>query len=403
MPMPMSNKIVCPECPEVYLPDMITAFIGDEAVTTLAEIQPNGRTGKQARSRKFLRAIGGKPQVQRPGPNLEGLGRFRDFTFCCPKGHVVDGNSGMQFGIAILGASGASKSHWLSAIVREILDMSALRAAGITLKDALYQNPQLTQDVRKVYRMGRRLSPTAPGKMLGPFGYRLTVRAAGDGNGSTGEEQLSMLLYDVAGEDLSAVTKIVEQARFIILSKALVVLIDPVDFLPTQFDLGPTNPRARLDAARDVRGGIQVIADTLAGVWEVPSSRDLTIPVCFALAKADAIEWGGSFDWAGQTETALAAAPSGDLHEALLTSSAATREAFVELGGGLVVDEIEDCFNPSFVRYVAASATSTMPNEHPEAGEREWMEDPEPNGVGLSVMQVLDLAYGLGGPVAAAV
>ncbi len=396
----VSNEIICAECPAVYRADQIKAFVGEEEVTTLAGIQPNGAAVKPSRSGRFLRAaLGGGPKAPaKSQPNLEGLGRFRNFVFFCPEGHEVDGNAGTQFGIAVLGASGASKSHWLPAIVREMLDMSALRKAGVTLKDALYQNPQLTRNVREVFRKGRRLPPTPSGRMLGPYGYKLTARSLDD---SSTEEQYSMLLYDIAGEDLSGITRIVEQARFIILSKALVVLIDPVDFLPTQFDVGPDNARTRLDAARDVRGGIQVIADTLAGVWEVPSSRDLNIPICFALAKADAIEWTGGFDWTGQTQAVVsAAAGGGSLHEALMTSSSETREAFIDLGGELVVDEIEDCFRADTVRYVAASATSTMPIEHPEPGEREWMEDPEPNGVALSVLQVLDGAGVLAEPVA---
>ncbi len=388
----MSEYVICGRCPAEYKLSQIEAFLDGEAITTLDRLQAEGAVSPKPSLPAKLLGLGTR-QAAKQGPNLDGLRRLRDYTFRCPEGHLVDGNAGMPFGIGILGASGASKSHWLTGIVREMFDMSALRGAGVSMRKALYTNPQLAQNTVQVYRQGRSLPSTDPGEVLGPYGYKLVLR---DESEAAAPKQYSLLLYDVAGEDLGAITRIAEQAPFVLLCKALVVLIDPVDFLPTQFDVAPTNERTRLDAASDVRDGIQVIADTLAEVWEAPSSRELEIPICFALAKADAVEWTGDFDWTSQTKAVIdAAGGEGGLREALRVSSSRTRDALVQLGGGLVVDEIEDCFKPEVIRYVAASATSAMPVENPGPDESDWEDDPEPNGVALSVLQVLDAAGAL--------
>lgn len=381
----MSDYIICGECPAEYRPHEIKAYLGDELAATLDQLQRNKRAGKPSFSARILRRSTGVRDRgdKKLRPRLDELDRLRDYDFFCPRGHPVDGNPGEQFGIGVLGASGASKSHYLAAIVREMFDMSSLRPAGVSLREAVYTNPELSRQVVEVYRRNRSLPATPPGELFGPFGYKLLVNS---GNG-VAPTQRSMLLYDIAGEDLTGITRIVNQAPFVILCRALIVLIDPVKFVPSEFDYGPDDDKARLNAARDVRGGIQVLAETLAEVYGVPHSQELDIPICFALSKADAVEWNGAFDWEGQTAAVLGAE---DLHSALQDSSQATREALIQLGGGLVIDEIEDCFNPEVTRFVAASATSTMPVKNAAPDQPEWVEDPEPKGVALSVLQVLD-------------
>ena len=267
--------------------------------------------------------------------------------------------------------------------------MSALRKLGVRLSDALYPSPQLPQSVTEVYERCRQLPATPRGQMLGPFGCKLTI---GQGVGDREAQRYAMQLFDVAGEDLAAIANIAEQAQFVAFSRGLIVLVDPVEFLPTQFDTGPVADRLRLDAGRGIRKGIRAIAETLTEIWEVPSPLDLEIPLCFVLAKADAVEWTGEFDWSGQTDAVVAGAGDGDTRAALLASSEVTRDAFEQLGGELVIDEVEETFNPEFIRWSAASATSTMPTLGQGPAERDWVDEPQPCGVALSVLQILDAA-----------
>lgn len=320
-------------------------------------------------------------------PELD-LKRLRPYTFQCPQSHIVDGSPGQQVGVAVLGPSGSSKTHMLPGLVRELFDLSTLRPVGVTLSNSLYGNPKLSHDVVEVYRRGRALGPTPPGKLLGPFSYKMQI---GRGRRDPDPLRYSLLLYDIAGEDLAGIMKVVEKAPFMLRCRALMVLIDPYEFLPSQFESEPVSDRARVDAARDVRGGIQVIAETLEEAWQVSSARDLDIPICFVLAKADAIDWTGDYDWAAQTSNVISAVrDGGSLRSALVASSDLTRHAFAQLGGELVIDEIEDSFSPEMIRFAAASATSSMPLTFDDAPH--WADDPAPNGVGLSLLHLLDVA-----------
>lgn len=398
----MNGDVICGECPAVYPPSLIEVWDNDKKVSTLADLNrdapPEEHNGSRSANalRKFM---GVRAPRQDRGPDLRRLRRLRDYSFSCPKGHKVDGNAGEQFPLAVLGASGASKSHILPAIVYELEDKRALSKLGITLTDALYSDPKIALDVRDLYRQGLKLNRTTPGTLLGPFGYKLTIR-----RDEERLRKLSLILFDVAGEDLQGIVKIAEKAQFILLCEALVILIDPVDILPTEFESNVTSERARIHAASDVRAGIRVIADTLAEVWGVESSHDLRIPVCFVLAKADSIRWADGFPWATQTGDVVnaAGAEDGDVARALAQSSTAVRQAFLTAGGSLIVEEIEELFDDRWVRWVAASATSTMPKDAEDPPAMEWQDYPDPNGVALSLLQLLDMSGVLAGRAAPA-
>lgn len=393
----VSDDIICGQCPAVYAPHEIDVFLNGEKTTTLALLLNQRGVGVQKRrsprSKRIFRQVVGMPTEPARSPASRRTlhtSHLRAYTFKCPHEHTVDGNPGAQFGLAVVGATGASKSHVLAAMLREMYDMSALRRMGVTLSDAIYQNPRLAQDVVTIYRKGKSLEPTPAGSMLGPYGFKLTIgRGIGDSNAS----EYSLLLYDVAGEDLDDIVKVAENASFILLCSAIVVLIDPVDLLPTQFDpAGTASERARIDAARDVRGGIQVLANTLKEVWSKRTSRDLEIPICFVIAKADAIDWVDGFSWERHTSQVIAAAAHGGLSDALIASSNATREAISRMGGDLIIDEIEDRFDASWIRYAAASATCAMPIQNADGKQEGWADEPMPNGVALSVLQILELS-----------
>jgi len=261
----------------------------------------------------------------------------------------------------------------------------------VRVSNALYSNPQLSQNVTQVYDREQQLAANPRGKMGGPYGVKLTV---GRRPADPDARKYAMQLFDVAGEDLAEISAIAESARFIALCKGLIILINPVDFLSTQFDEEPLTDRMRLRGGNIIRGGIRAVADTFTELYRLGSPRELEIPMCFVLAKADSVQWKGDFDWREQTDIVVAAAAEGegDLSAALRASSAAARSALEELGGELVIDEIEETFDPRYVRWAAASATSTMPTLGEGSTAGDWVDPPEPRGVALSVLQVLDAA-----------
>ncbi len=313
---------------------------------------------------------------------------------------MVDGNRGEQFPIAVLGGSGASKSHFLPAIVRELHDMLKLDSVGVRLTTSLYANSKITDDVEEIYAAGKALEPTEKDTgLLGPYGYKLQI---GSGPRDPDPSEYSLLMYDVAGENLGDIMKAAKSARFLLLSRAMIVLIDPHQFLPSSFDdSGPPSPQKRLNAAVGVRRGIRVIIETLAEAWSTPTRR-LEIPFCFVVAKADAVAWPSDFEWFKQTGLALEALAAGDERESVLHEASETaRAALCSLGGELVVAEIEGLLAPKWIRYAVASATSTMPVSMAEQddGGSSWMLEPRPEGVGLAMLQAFDMAGLLPSPL----
>lgn len=382
------KKIICPRCPDVYSMSEITAYENEQPVGTLAELTApvvNGDSGRRRTKRLARAALGIRDQVTRE-PNYAAVKRLRARSFRCPRGHEVDGNPGDQLPIAVIGSSGASKSHVLAGIVRELDDQRSLAAHAVKLTPAIHSDPKIKADVNLVYGQGGTLEPTARGELQGPFSHRLTV---GD------KQRYSLMLFDIAGEDLQTVVTIAERAQFVVVSRGILVLIDPDGFLSSQFDAGRAarTETMRIDAARDVRDGIRAVADALIEVWGVDNSTELEIPVCFAVSKADAVDWPDWYDWTGQTRTVAERTQAGaSLQQALVDSSTDTREAILELGGGLVVEEIEDLFDSRQVRYASLSATSTMPATIPAQGQIAWESLPKPEGVGIAMLQLLELA-----------
>lgn len=388
----MNHEIICGECPATYYPEEILAILGDEAVAKLSDLRPvKSKANGRSRSSGLARAFKSKQrEPKRKKPDLSRFNDLRAYTFECPKGHAVDGNPGEPLGLAVLGGSGASKSHWLAAIVQEMDHLAALRKVGVRLENALYANPQLLTSATEVYDRERQLPPTPRGTLGGPFGAKLTI---GCGPADPDAIKYAMQLFDVAGEDLAQISTIAECAKFIAMCRGLIILIDPVDYLATQFDEKPITERLRTTGGRAVKEGIRAIASTLTELYTVDSPRELEIPICFVIAKADAIQWTGEFDWRSQTEKIVTGTEEeGDLHAELLAASEEARSAFEQVGGELVIDEVEETFDSDYVRWVTASATSTMPALGQGPGTGDWVDPPEPRGVALSVLQVLDLA-----------
>lgn len=256
--------------------------------------------------------------------------------------------------------------------------MRILGPLGVTLRQGRFTSSTLDYSMRQIYEEQRILPSTALGAVAGPFGYRLAI--------SEGDEEwrYSLLLFDVAGEDLSSIVKVGERARFVLFAEGLVVLIDPQGAVPTLFDKAGANvvERARMSAAVEVRRGIALVADALEELWDRPM-REIPIPICFVVAKADSLHW--FYDWRAETTRVSEEVQSGcDLGEALVSSSHRVKKSFIEYGGELIVEEIEERFSMSRVRFVAASATCEMPT-----GDG-WF-NPAPAGIALTLLQILDM------------
>jgi len=391
----LTRDIICAECPAIYSEHEITASRGDESkplVDVLGYTKSVNTTGAQpAKSRAFRRLLGkelapegGLPGQRNISPSslqrekLKNLARLKDWTFTCPQGHTVDGNRGYQIPLAVVGSSGSTKSHFIPGLIWETSLLRALSPLGVTLRTGQFTSSQLSYFVRQLYEEKKVLPPTPPDKVAGPYGYRLTIRSG------SADMRYSLLLFDVGGEALSSIPKIGEQAAFVLLAQAIIVLIDPQEVMSTSFD--PVDAgivkRQRVIAAAKVRDNITLVADALEELWDM-SMTQVPIPLCFVVAKADSVSW--SYDWDTETSTIVTGVSEGrELRELLLESSERVKREFSDFGGDLIVEEIADRFSPDRVRFATASATSEMPVE---GG---W-QNPTPAGTSLALLHVLDM------------
>src|SRR5215467_10668491 len=270
-----SRDIICAECPEIYSEEDITATRENESrplVEVLGRTKPDLRASAEVQkagtaSRLFGResrrnatdseTLRDTASLQRE--KLKNLSHLKDWTFVCPRGHTVDGNRGYQIPLAVVGPSGSSKSHFLPGLIWETNLLRALGPVGVTLRQGPFTSSQLSYSARQVYEDKKVLPPTPPNKVAGPFGYRLTVREAGE------DTRYSLLLFDVGGEALTSIARIGEQAAFVLLARGLVVLIDPQHTVSTLFDEANVivAERERVIAAARVRENITLVADAL--------------------------------------------------------------------------------------------------------------------------------------------
>lgn len=395
----MDRPIICAQCPGIYSESEITGR-QDETEKPLVEIlgadagfrEGNLTANRPTRTSAWKRLFGKDPgrtpsrtrfdsETENQARALVNLDRLAQWTFTCPNGHEVDGNRGLQIPMGVVGPSGASKSHFLPALIFETDRLMALRTAQIRLEPAPFTATELEYMVGQIYEKRAVLDPTPPDEVKGPFGYRLQIK---HGNSS---KRFSLLLFDVGGEALSSITRIRERAPFVLLAKALIVLIDPQDVFETRFDSAGVAVVGtdRVVAAARVRRSIAQVVDALEELWG-RSMQEIPIPVCLALAKADSMTW--AFDWDKETERVLEHAQD-DLHLALTESSSAVRDQLHKNGGALLVEDVEQRFHPDRTRWVAVSATSEMPRTDAD-GHPIWS-SPTPKGASLALLHILDL------------
>ncbi len=395
MPRHVSRDIICVECPDIYSEYEIMAKRGDESkplVEVLGRTRPDTRSDISKPTRRAVRRLFGRESpvdgadarraeadtnsLQRE--KLRNLSRLEDWTFTCPKGHTVDGNRGYQIPLAVVGASQSSKSHFLPGLIWETNLLRVLSPLGVTLRQGQFTSSRLSYTVRQLYEEKTILPPTPPTEVAGPFGYRLTIR---QGNEDT---RYSLLLFDVGGEALSSIARIGVQAKFVLLAQGIIVLLDPQHVVTTLFDEADAGvvDRERVIAAAKVRDSITLIADALEELWD-GSMKEIPIPMCFVVAKADSICW--PYRWETETAKVVEEVQGGrNLRESLLDSSHRVEQAFSDSGGALIVEEIRERFSTSRVRFVAASATSEMPTA-------DGWENPTPVGISLALLHVLDM------------
>jgi hypothetical protein len=390
-----SRDIICAECPDIYSEEDIMASRGEESrplVDVLGRTMPEVKGVAPVSKKRALGRLIGKESVKNSVesrvPNssagnlqrekLRNLGRLKDWTFTCPKGHLVDGNRGYQIPLAVVGPSGSSKSHFLPGLIWETSLMRVLSPLGVTLRKGQFTSAVLGYSMDQLYKAKELLAATPPNEVAGPFSYRLTIREEGE------DTRYSLLLFDVGGEALSTITKISEQAPFVLLAQGLIVLIDPQNVVSTRFDdvdAGVVD-RERVIAASRVRDEITLIADALEELWG-GSMKQIPIPTCFVVAKADSINW--TFDWESETPTVVEHVRAGeDLRKSLLGSSSRVKDEFTDFGGALIVEEIEERFAADRMRFAAVSATCEMPLDN------SWV-NPTPAGISLALLHVLDM------------
>jgi len=390
-----SRDIICVECPDIYSEYEIMAKRGDESkplVEVLGRSRPDSRSDTGRHAKRTVRRLFGRDShldtadtragesdtsnVQRE--KLRNLSRLKDWSFTCPKGHTVDGNRGHQIPLAIVGASRSSKSHFLPGLIWETNLLRALSPFGVTLRQGQFTSSRLSYSVRQLYEEKKVLPATPPTEVAGPFGYRLTIREGGE------DARYSLLLFDVGGEALSSIARIGEQAAFVLLAQGLIVLIDPERVVTTLFDEADAGviDRERVIAAAKVRDSITFVADALEELWD-GSMKEIPIPTCYVIAKADSLCW--TYRWETETAKVVEEVRSGrGLRRSLTESSQRVKEMFSDYGGALIVEEIEDRFSMSRVRFVAASATCEMPTA-------DGWENPAPAGISLALLHVLDM------------
>jgi hypothetical protein len=135
-------------------------------------------------------------------------------------------------------------------------------------------------------------------------------------------------------------------------------------------------------AASKVRDSIAAIADALEELWD-GSMKEIPIPTCFVVAKADSLCW--TYRWETEMVKVVAEAHAGrDLRQVLLESSDRVKTAFSDFGGVMIVEEVEERFSMNRVRFAAASATCEMPTD-------DGWQNPNPEGISLALLHILDM------------
>lgn len=313
--------------------------------------------------------------------------KLKDWRFKCPQGHIVDGNPGSQFVLAVVGPSGSSKSHVLPGLLWETDALERLHSLGVSLRKAQYSDIELEAGQRDIYQLNQVMPATLPTDVLGPYTYKVSFKQGADA------ANISLLLFDVGGEAVASATNIGEVAKFVLLARAIVYLIDPDGLFPTSFDpegMAPAGNK-RIAAVRQRVEAIRQTADALSSVWG-PSMNETAF--VFAVAKSDSVEW--AFDWASETTRVIAEAKDATLSEALRASSARVRQAIIDVGGERICNEISARIPDHLTRFVSLAATSQMPMipeetaMHSSRPEDARWDEPEPNGIALALLQAMD-------------
>jgi hypothetical protein len=439
----LKDEVLCSKCGRAYPPDLITGIRNGQR-ETLSDIRAGifrDESEQISRSKRLLARAAGR--TARDGTKRVGIERLKDWTFYCPGRsdlsgsqrsdgeatpdadtadttpepangpHRVDGNAGLSFPVAVIGRSGASKSHFVPALPWELRILATLDELDVVLEDPVWKgpdDPDLTPEINNIFIHHRvPISTRAAVGVRGPYAYRLTVD-----RGLESERLLSLFLFDTPGEFFENLNTIATYSPYIVLARSVVILLDPDGLVVRRGKGGRPSPK---DSALAITDAIALITRVADAFREEFHSDEFPVPVCIALAKADSIVT--DFRWNVETERVISEFGEGRaIRDILVDSSSRAREEFLNLGLERIVRAIEAKFPSDGVRYCFSSATSesativkpdsTDPSHQAQPFEaesdermattydprRKWV-NPTPNGVGMSLLQVLDMTFPL--------
>jgi len=381
----LAEEVVCIKCKTTYSPSQIVGTLGDRTAT-LTDLRRGivGRTEASGRANRMWTRVTGR--IERPDISSR-IDALRGWTFHCPadEPHAVDGNAGLAFPVAIVGRSGASKSHFVPAIPWEVKVLGSLDPLDIVLQEPIWKTedaPDLGPDISEIF-VEHRVPPATKADEVGvrgPYTYRLFVQ-----RGRDREKLLSLYLFDAPGEFFEKIEVIADQSPYLLLARSVIVLLDPSDLVDTRGQERLLTTNEKNIALSDSADLVNRIADAFKQTYAVD---DFPVPVCFVLAKADAIDT--RFGWSGETASVIEEAREhpGQLGRILRDASDRARDACRDLGLDRIVRSIEAQYPSELTRFALASATSQSVSS--SGSDRAW-EDPVPNGVGLALLQLLSM------------
>lgn len=216
----MSKRIICLTCLSAFGPEKIHWADNRGIPDTQPPVMTRARIG-----RLFHRRPKGTPE-----PTMADLADWlaRGHQPQCPLGHalplqVVERDNIV---IGLVGEPGSSKSHYLAALVMEIIESNVLAKAGYDVGLASSCRPVFTRDYQvPLFQKRRPLAATAPLIDEEDNGSRLPIILVMR-DAATGHET-NIIFYDPSGEQLNSPAVVAQYNRFLFVADALFFFVPP--------------------------------------------------------------------------------------------------------------------------------------------------------------------------------
>jgi hypothetical protein len=186
--------------------------------------------------------------------------------------------------IAIIGARGAGKGHYITTLVRQLEnDIGGRFGFSLNLMGDESRR-RFEEDYRAPLSRGELLAPTqsalTDSAVKAPIVFRLTF--------SRNRHAVNLSIFDSAGEDMQSLDTMSAEARYICSAKGIVFLLDPLQIDAVRQRLaGASLP------ARDPKADPVYIVERLRELFEmqngVKPGEKVRSPIAFALSKIDAL------------------------------------------------------------------------------------------------------------------